>query len=78
MTEKSYDKPIKNFLFLLGLLIISPLMLSLAFRALRTFKEMPKALFGYALLIVAVCLILFTIYFGFKAFKILLNYLFDN
>lgn len=58
--------------------MVSPLMLSLAFRMVRTYKEMPKALIGYTLLGISIFLILFTVYFGFKAFRILLNYLFDK
>ncbi|CAL2075444.1 conserved protein of unknown function [Tenacibaculum sp. 190524A05c] len=78
MSEKSYDKPVKKFLILLFLLTASPLMLSLAFRSLKTFKDMPKVLIAYGLLVVALILILYTVYFGFKAFQTVLNYLFDN
>ncbi len=78
MTEKTYDKPVKNFLILLLLLMVSPLMLSLAFRMLRTFKEMPKILIAYTVLGISIFLILFTVYFGFKSFKTLLNYLFEK
>lgn len=78
MTDKAYDKPVKNFLILLLLLMVSPLMLSLAFRMVRTFKVMPKILIGYIVLGISIFLILFTVYFGFKAFKTLLNYLFDK
>lgn len=78
MTEKSYDKPVKKFLILLFLLTVSPLILSLAFRALKTFKEMPKVLIAYGLLVVSLVLILYTVYYGFKAFQTVLNYLFDK
>ncbi|MFY7669655.1 hypothetical protein ACOSP6_01070 [Tenacibaculum sp. MEBiC06402] len=78
MTEKTYDKPIKNFLILLLLLMVSPLLLSLAFRMVRTYKEMLMALIGYTLLVISIFLILFTVYFGFKSFKTLLNYLFEK
>ncbi|AUC14591.1 hypothetical protein BTO06_05320 [Tenacibaculum sp. SZ-18] len=78
MSEKAYDKPIKNFLILLLLLMVSPLLLSLSFRMLRTFKEMPKILIAYIVLGISIFLVLFTVYFGFKSFKTLLNYLFEK
>lgn len=78
MTEKSYDKPFRNFLILLLLLMVSPLLLSLAFRMINTFKERPMVIISYVLLITSILLILYTVYFGFKAFRTLLNYLFEK
>lgn len=78
MTNKSYEKPVKKFLILLSLLVVSPVILSLAFRAQRAFKEMPKVIIGYVLLILGIFLILYTVYFGFKTFKSLLDTLFDK
>ncbi|SNR15362.1 DUF6095 family protein [Tenacibaculum jejuense] len=78
MTNKSYEKPIKKFLILLSLLVISPVILSLAFRAQRAFTEMPKIIIAYVLLILGILLILYTVYFGFKTFKSLLDTLFED
>ncbi|WP_442266860.1 DUF6095 family protein [Tenacibaculum sp. ZS6-P6] len=78
MTDKSYEKPIKKFLILLSLLVISPVILSLAFRAQRAFKEMPKIIIAYVLLFLGILLILYTVYFGFKTFKSLLDTLFED
>ncbi len=72
------EKGIKKLLLFLGLLIASPLVLSIAFKALRIFKEPPRIFFAYALLTLGVLLILFTVYFGFKTFKTLLDYLFSK
>ncbi len=78
MSDKSYEKPVKKFLKLLSLLIISPLVLSLAFRAQRNFHEMPKVLIAYVLLVLGILLVLYTVYFGFKTFKSLLDVLFED
>lgn len=78
MSDKPYDKVVRSFVFLLLLLLVSPLILSLGFRALRVFTEMPKILIAYSLLGISCILILYTVYFGFKCFKQLLNMLFDN
>ncbi|WP_299001300.1 DUF6095 family protein [uncultured Tenacibaculum sp.] len=72
------EKGIKKLLIFLGLLIASPLVLSIAFKAIRIFKEAPKVFFAYGLLVIGVLLTLFTVYFGFKTFKTLLDYLFEK
>ena len=76
--DSTLEKGIKKLLIFLGLLIASPLVLSIAFKALRIFKEAPKVFFAYALLTIGVSLTLFTVYFGFKTFKTLLDYLFEK
>ena len=74
----TFETGIKKLLVFLGLLIISPLVLSIAFKALRAFKEAPKVFIAYGLLVVGVLLILFTVYYGFKAFKTILDHLFSK
>jgi phosphoglycerol transferase MdoB-like AlkP superfamily enzyme len=69
---------IKKLLVFLGLLIVSPLVLSIAFKALRAFKDAPKVFIAYGLLVVGVLLILFTVYYGFKTFKTILDHLFSK
>ena len=79
MSEHSkWEKSIKNIMILLGLLIASPILLSLAFKALRIFKEFPKNFIGYFLIIGSIFLTLFTVYFGFKTFKAILDTLFKD
>lgn len=74
----TFEKGVKKLLIFLGLLIASPLVLSVAFKALRIFKEAPKVFLAYGLLAIGVILILFTVYFGFKTFKTLLDFLFEK
>lgn len=72
------EKGIKKLMIFLGLLIASPLVLSLGFKALRIFKDAPKIFLAYGLLVVGILLILFTVYFGFKTFKTILDYIFSK
>ncbi|WP_425659163.1 DUF6095 family protein [Tenacibaculum ascidiaceicola] len=74
----TFETGIKKLLVFLGLLIISPLILSIAFKALRAFKDAPKVFIAYGLLVVGVLLILFTVYYGFKTFKTILDHLFSK
>ena len=74
----TFEKGIKKLLIFLGLLIASPLVLSVAFKALRIFKEAPKVFLAHGLLAIGVILVLFTVYFGFKTFKTLLDFLFEK
>ncbi|MDC1162503.1 DUF6095 family protein [Tenacibaculum sp.] len=74
----SFEKGLKQLLILLGLLIFSPIVLSIAFKALKIFTSSPKIYLAYAILTLGVCLILFTIYFGFKTFKTFLDALFNK
>ena len=75
---KTFDTVVKKFVFLLGLLIMSPIVLSLGFKALRIYTENPKNYIAYVLLTLGVFLILFTVYFGFKTVKAFLDYLFQK
>ncbi|CAA0235657.1 probable transmembrane protein [Tenacibaculum maritimum] len=77
-TTPSFEKGLKQLLFLLGLLIFSPIILSFGFKALRIYTETPKAYVAYLLLALGASLILFTIYFGFKTFKTFLDTLFEK
>ncbi|AZJ35342.1 DUF6095 family protein [Tenacibaculum singaporense] len=74
----TFETGIKKLLVFLGLLIISPLILSIAFKALRAFKDAPKVFIAYGLLAVGILLILFTVYYGFKTFKTILDHLFSK
>lgn len=74
--ENPYKKPIKKFLFLLGLLIISPLVLSIGFKMQRIYTENTGIYLSWGLIILGIILILYTVYFGFKTFQALLNALF--
>ncbi|WP_299160596.1 DUF6095 family protein [uncultured Tenacibaculum sp.] len=75
---KTFDKVVKKFLILLGLLILSPITLSFGFKAQRIFTESPKKFIAYILLTLGVFLILFTVYYGFKTIKAFLDNLFQK
>ncbi len=80
MTNKgnTLEKSLKRLLILLGLLLFSPILLNIAFKALRIFKTAPKVYIAYILLVVSILLILYTVYFGFKTFKGILDAIFKE
>lgn len=71
-------KGLKNLAILIALFIASPLTLTMGFKALKKFENTPKEYIAYLLLVVAAILIIFTIYFAFKTFQILLKAIFNN
>ena len=72
------SKGIKRLSILLGLLIASPIILNIGFKALKLYTESPKIYLAYAIVFVGVSLILFTVYFAFKTFKTFLDALFHK
>lgn len=72
------DNVVKKFLILLGLLILSPIVLSFGFKALKIFTESPKNYIAYVLLALGIFLILYTVYYGFKTIKAFLDNLFQK
>ncbi|WBX72830.1 DUF6095 family protein [Tenacibaculum pacificus] len=72
------DTVVKKFLILLGLLIVSPITLSLGFKAQKIFTESPKIYIAYISLALGVFLIFFTVYHGFKTIKSFLDTLFNT
>ncbi|MFD0994028.1 DUF6095 family protein [Tenacibaculum geojense] len=78
MDISAYEKPLKKLMALLGLLILSPLVLSVAFKALRAYNTSPGIYIAYLLLFIGASLVLFTVYFGFKTFKSFLDVLFNE
>ena len=77
-TQNPYEKTIKRFLILLSLFVISPIVLSIAFKALKIYKTSPENLIAYGLLIIGAFLIIYTVYFGFQTFKLLLDTIFKK
>ena len=71
-------KGLKYLGLLVFLFIASPITLTIGFKALKKFENTPKEFLSYVILFVAGVLIIFTIYFAFKTFKILLKALFNN
>jgi hypothetical protein len=58
--------------------IISPITITMGFKALDKFTEAPKLYFAYALITLGFILLLYTIYFAFKTFRILSKGIFNN
>ncbi|KGL62936.1 DUF6095 family protein [Polaribacter sp. Hel1_85] len=71
-------KGLKYLGLLIFLFIASPITLTMGFKALKKFENTPKEYLSYVILFVAGVLVVFTIYFAFKTFKILLKALFNN
>jgi len=71
-------KGLKYLALLLLLFIASPISLTVGFKALKKFENTPKEILSYLILGASAVLIIFTIFFAFKTFKILLNAIFNN
>ena len=71
-------KGLKYLALLLLLFIASPISLTVGFKALKKFENTPKEMLSYLILGAAAVLIIFTIFFAFKTFKILLNAIFNK
>ncbi len=71
-------KGLKYLGLLILLFITSPILLTIGFKALRKYDNTSNEFLSYIILIIPGLLILFTIYFAFKTFKILLKALFNN
>ncbi|WP_237588712.1 DUF6095 family protein [Polaribacter sargassicola] len=71
-------KGIKYLSLLLILYIASPIVLTVGFKALKNYKDTPEEYISYIILSIAVLLVIFSIYFSFKTFKILLRAIFNN
>jgi len=75
---KILGKGLKKLGILLFLLIASPILLSLAFKALALYKEGTERTFSWVFLVIAGILMLFTIIYAFKVFRTILNSLFHD
>ncbi|MFK8061204.1 MAG: DUF6095 family protein [Polaribacter sp.] len=71
-------KGLKYLGFLILLFIASPITLTMGFKALKKFDNTSNEYLSYIILTVAVLLMIFTIFFAFKTFKIILKALFNN
>jgi hypothetical protein len=71
-------KGLKYLGLLVFLFIASPISLTMGFKALKKFENTPKEYLSYIIISAAGILIIFTIFFGFKTFKILLKAIFNN
>jgi len=71
------NKGLKQLLFLILLLIVSPISLSIAFKALNKF-ESDSMWIAYLILGASALLVIITLILAFKTFKTFLNALFNS
>lgn len=71
-------KGLKHLGILVLLLIISPIALTMGFKALNKFAGTPQIYIAYSILVLSAVLLIFTVFFAFKTFNILLKALFNN
>jgi uncharacterized BrkB/YihY/UPF0761 family membrane protein len=63
---------------LILLFILSPVVITMSFKAIDKFTETPQLYFAYAFIIIGFLLVFFTIYFAFKTFGVLQKAIFNN
>ena len=76
--KKLLEKGLKYLGFLVLLFIASPIALSLSYKALSLYEEGQEYAIAMVFLILSCVLVIFTVYFAFKTFKIILNAIFDS
>ncbi|MCI2227765.1 DUF6095 family protein [Polaribacter sp. MSW13] len=69
-------KGLRQLAFLILLFILSPISLTMGFKALKKYSESPEIYIAYLILGFSFIIIIFTFYFAFKTFKTLLNSIF--
>ena len=71
-------KGFRKLLILLGLLIASPLLLTISFKAIKIYKEGYFFYISILGIVLAAILTFFTLFFAFKTFKTLIDALFSE
>ncbi|MBL4604606.1 MAG: hypothetical protein JKY02_02780 [Flavobacteriaceae bacterium] len=71
-------KGFQRLLILLFLFIASPILLSISFKAIKNYKEGFPYFISIVSIVISSLLIIYTIYFAFKTFRILLDSLFSE
>lgn len=64
--------------FLILLFIASPIIITMGFKATEKFTESPEKYFSLLLISLGCFLLIFTIYFAFKTFKVLKDAIFSK
>ncbi|MGB1283282.1 MAG: DUF6095 family protein [Polaribacter sp.] len=72
------SKGLKQLAVLILLFILSPISLTMGFKALKKFTESPQLFIGYAILLAGFLITVFTLFFAFRTFKVLRSALFKN
>lgn len=60
------------------LFIVTPVLITISFKAVDKFTEAPNLYLAYALVVMGFALLFYTIYFAFKTFGVLQNAFFKN
>lgn len=63
---------------LVFLFIVTPILITMSFKALNNFTEAPRIYFAYALVVLSFALLIFTIIFAFKTFTLLMDSFFTK
>ncbi|MBU3010084.1 hypothetical protein KO506_01545 [Polaribacter vadi] len=71
-------KGLKYLGILIFLFIAAPISLTMGFKALKKFENTPNAYLSYLILLLAIVLTFFAIYFAFKTFKTIQRALFNK
>ncbi len=71
-------KGLKYLGILIVLFIAAPISLTMGFKALKKFEDTPNAYLSYIILLLAIFLTIFAIYFAFKTFKVIQSALFSK
>ncbi|MFD2566002.1 DUF6095 family protein [Pseudotenacibaculum haliotis] len=71
-------KGLKRLAILLFLFIASPILLSMSFKAIAIYKEGAQYWFSIAFLVISSLLMLFTIFYAFMTFRVILSALFHE
>jgi len=75
---KTLGKGLKQLGVLVILLITSPILLSMAFKAISIYKEGSQYWFSIILLVISASLLLFTLFYAFRTFRTILDALFQK
>lgn len=76
--KRLLEKGLKYLGVLVLLFIASPIALSFSYKALSLYKEGQQYVIAMIFLVLSCLLTIFTVYFAFKTFKIILKAIFDS
>jgi len=76
--KRLLEKGLKYLGVLVLLFIASPIALSLSYKALSIYEEGHQYTIAMIFLILSCLLVIFTVFFALKTFKIILNAIFDS
>ncbi len=78
MNTQHFGKGLKYLGITLFLFISAPILLTMAYKALQAYTSGVPYVLALLFFVVSVILIVFSVYFGFKTFKVLLDAIFEK